>query len=133
MSTSTPKATVAPMTRGADDVRGADASSAVREPLDARGADLLSRLPPEVSLRTTASRFPHVLNRLAAKWFQPREFNAEIDALLLDDRTDRQGFPFETILELSSLREHYVDRVAPRLQALPPAPTTRMTPRGPRR
>ena len=67
--------------------------------------ELLARLPPEVPLAQTAAEFPHVVNRLSVLWDDPGAFRKAIDDLLLDDRRQRQGFPFKVLLELTELRD----------------------------
>jgi hypothetical protein len=80
----------------------------VREPLDEGGRALLGQLAGKVSLRETARDFPHVLNRLGPFGYRPAQMVKGIDALLIDDRPDRQGFPFGVFTELSELRAFYV-------------------------
>ena len=79
----------------------------VREPLDEAGKALLAQLAGKVSLRATARDFPHVVNRLAPHGYRPAQMVKGIDALLIDDRPDRQGFPFPVFSELSELRAFY--------------------------
>ncbi len=79
----------------------------VREPLDEAGKALLEQLAGKVSLRETARDFPHVVNRLAPHGYRPAQMVRGIDALLIDDRPDRQGFPFGVFTELSELRAFY--------------------------
>ena len=80
----------------------------VREPLDAGGKALLEQLAGKVSLRETARDFPHVVNRLAPYGYRPAQMVKGIDELLIDDRPNRQGFPFAVFTELSELRAFYV-------------------------
>ena len=79
----------------------------VREPLDEGGKALLGQLAGKVSLRETARDFPHVVNRLAPYGYRPAQMVKGIDALLIDDRPGRQGFPFGVFTELSELRAFY--------------------------
>lgn len=79
----------------------------VREPLDEGGKALLGQLAGKVSLRETARDFPHVVNRLAPFGYRPAQMVRGIDALLIDDRPDRQGFPYAVFTELSELRAFY--------------------------
>ena len=51
--------------------------------------------------------FSHILNKLAAFAYQPSTMVRTLDQLLIDDRTHRQGFPFDVLIELSNLRELY--------------------------
>ncbi len=89
------------------------AQTPAREPLDPAGAELLSRLPPEL-LTQTANRYPHVLNRLGALWWTPEEFDKALESMILDERQTRAGFPLGVIGELTNLREHYATHVAER-------------------
>jgi len=41
----------------------------------------------------------------------PRRFLALMDDLLIDRRGNREGFPFESVLELTNLREYYLNEV----------------------
>lgn len=86
------------------------------EPIDERATLLFSRLPYACRLSATRSRFPHVLNRLAAHWENPKGFREASDDLLVDRRGGRQGFPAETVQELHTLRRWYEQQVEPRLQ-----------------
>jgi predicted Rdx family selenoprotein len=90
-----------------DAARPEPAQRQIREPLNEFGRELLARLPPEVPLAQTATQFPHVVNRLSVLWDDAGAFGKAIDDLLLDDRRQRQGFPFEVLLELTELREFY--------------------------
>lgn len=82
-----------------------------REPLDIRAQRLFASLPYAYRLSITRQRFPHVLNRIAAEWEAPRRFLQLMDELLLDQRGNRQGFPFESVLELTNFREYYLNEV----------------------
>ena len=63
---------------------------------------LLERCPRRCAWSALRQRFPHVLNRIAADWDVARSrFAALIDSLLIDQRGQRQGFPFESVLELT--------------------------------
>jgi hypothetical protein len=82
-------------------------TSRVREPLDEPGKALLEQLAGKLCLRTTARDFPHIVNRLASFGYRPAQMVRSIDELLIDDRPDRQGFPFAVVTELSELRAFY--------------------------
>ena len=121
LQTPAPHDSFAPQTaRGAQPAaRGAAADRrAVREPLDDAGAALLRNPHIGALLESTAVRFPHVVNQLAAVWTEPEVLLAAVDALLLDDRAHRQGFPLATVQELSDLRNYYAAHVAPTLRRL---------------
>jgi hypothetical protein len=83
------------------------APNPVREQLDEAGRALLKQLAGKLSLRRTAHDFPHVVNRLAPFGYRPAQMVRGIDNLLIDDRPDRQGFPFAVVTELSELRAFY--------------------------
>jgi hypothetical protein len=78
-----------------------------REVLDAHGRALLEQLSGKLCLRMTARDFPHVINRLAPDSYRPASMVAGIDRFLIDDRPNRQGFPFAVVAELSELRAFY--------------------------
>jgi len=79
----------------------------IREPLDKDGRALLEQLAGKLCLRMTARDFPHVVNRLAPHGYRPASMVENIDRLLIDDRPNRQGFPFAVVAELSELRAFY--------------------------
>jgi hypothetical protein len=74
---------------------------------------LLETLPPTLRLVALRGQFPRVLNRIADAWHAPESFAALIDSLLIDQRGQRQGFPFEVMTELTELREYYFSMVHP--------------------
>jgi hypothetical protein len=85
--------------------QGASArAAAVREPLDSFGERLLRELPPNLSLAHTARRYPHIVNKLSLVWNDSRALQQYVNSLLVDDRTDRQGFEFQTLQELTDVR-----------------------------
>jgi len=57
-----------------------------------------------VPVRATQLRFPHVVDKLAAAWDDPRRLDAVFVELLVDHRGGRQGFPLEVIAELTAVR-----------------------------
>lgn len=77
----------------------------VREPLDRWAQGLMRSLPGGVSLEVTARRYPHVVNRLAVIWADPRAVDRYLHGLLIDDRNNRQGFEFDALSELVDLRD----------------------------
>lgn len=82
-------------------------SRAIREPLNADGIAFLAQMAGKVSLAGLAEEFPHIVNKLASHGYEPREMLRAIDGFLIDDRPDRQGFPFDVLIELGRLRELY--------------------------
>ena len=81
------------------------------EPLGIPAQRLFASLPYAYRLSITRQHFPHVLNRIATEWEVPRRFLALMDELLIDRRGNREGFPFESVLELTNLREYYLNEV----------------------
>lgn len=81
--------------------------------LDAPAIRLLESLPPTLRLVALRGLYPRILNRIADAWNTPAAFGALVDSLLIDDRGQRQGFPFEVISELTELREYYFALVHP--------------------
>ncbi len=58
-------------------------------------------------MASVAEEFPHIVNKLAPFRYEPAQMLKAIDAMLIDDRPDRQGFPFCVLNELGRLRELY--------------------------
>ena len=56
-----------------------------------------------VSVKTVATRFPHVLNRVGAAWGDPATVSEVLQDLLVDRRGGRRGFPPEAFEELQAL------------------------------
>ena len=83
---------------------------------------LLESLPPTLRLVALRGQFPRVLNRIADAWHTPPAFAALIDSLMIDDRGQRQGFPFEVLNELTDLREFYFSMVHPEARPRPRTP-----------
>ncbi len=54
-----------------------------------------------------AIKFPRVANILADAWPQPKRFEARLRELMLNDRPDRQGFPFDVLTELADLNAYF--------------------------
>lgn len=55
----------------------------------------------------TALRLPHIINGLGLYTFTPSRMINAIDELLNDDRKERPGLSFDTLIELGALREFY--------------------------
>ena len=79
----------------------------LREHLTKDGIAFLAQMAGKVSLACTAEEFPHIINKLAPHAYKPSLMIKAIDRLLIDDRPERQGFPFTTVSELAKLRELY--------------------------
>jgi hypothetical protein len=85
-----------------------------REPLSQEAVRMVLTLRPRASLVQTAALFPHVANRLAAVIDEPGRAIRLIDALILDDRSRRIGFPVVVLAELDGMRERLqADQQAP--------------------
>ena len=82
-----------------------------------------------VSVKTVATRFPHVLNRVGAAWDDPATVSEVMQDLMVDQRGGRRGFPPEALEELKAL--HVV--CATRAASAPnrPSPRRRQLARGP--
>lgn len=80
-----------------------------RERLSEAAKALMNALPQRLSVSALALDYPHVLNRLAVVWPYDRAFEQEMWALLLDDRTEREGFPFSVEEELLALQAYRLD------------------------
>lgn len=93
-----------------------DEAALPRDALSAEAAVLLRHDTLGPLLSVTARRFPHVVNRLAAAWFSPADMTALVDSMLFNERPERQGFPVEVVAELTRVRAHYENHVAPILQ-----------------
>ncbi len=90
--------------------------------LDDAAIRLLETLPPSLRMVALRGQFPRVMNRIADAWNSPRTFSALIDSLILDSRGQRQGFPFEVMIEITELRDYYFSMVRPEAQPRTSAP-----------
>jgi hypothetical protein len=68
----------------------------------------LAMLPKGVRPMTLGQQFPRIANKLAILWEEPAVCRKFLTSFMLDDRGDRDGFPPEVIMELSTL-EAYID------------------------
>jgi hypothetical protein len=64
-----------------------------------------NRLPPGIYPRQTIDRYPRIINMMALLWNEPAELRRYFDHLLNDERGDRQGFPFDVLMEIGNLRD----------------------------
>lgn len=64
-------------------------------------------IPSPLRPRELCKQFPRVANMLADAWPHRREFEAQLNGLMLDDRGARQGFPLAVLRELADLRIHF--------------------------
>lgn len=61
-------------------------------------------VPTHACMSAVERLYPRICAGLVQLWFRD-EIDAYLDSLILDDRIDRQGFPFEVIDELLFLSE----------------------------
>jgi len=94
------------------DNRTVDRHEAAEGVTDQAGAWLES-LPFSVRPLELAGKYPHIANRLAQLWKQPRQCDAYFESLLVDERGGRQGFTQSVALELVNLKTHYQTVVYP--------------------
>jgi len=74
---------------------------------------IMAQLPASVSLGRSCSRYPQAVEKLLKHWRNPAEFRLALDAMVMDSRGGRQGFPFDVVSEFSALREYYDQHVSP--------------------
>ena len=85
--------------------RGPDVNPAL---LDATVA-WIAELPYTVRPTELAQRFPRIANSIAELWPRVDRCEQYLDALLVDQRGDRKGFPMSVALEIASLRSYYTE------------------------
>lgn len=85
----------------------------VRRPQNPRGMVLtdfsvrwLFQLPKEILPKTLAREYPRIINQIADLWENPDACVKYLDALLMDDRGTRQGFPKKIVFELTRMKVH---------------------------
>ena len=64
----------------------------------------IASLPREVQPRQLALSFPRIANQLACVWTDKAVCEQTLDALIMDDRGNRQGFPREIAAEIMALK-----------------------------
>src|SRR5258707_13614672 len=67
----------------------------------------LASLPPDVRPMELVRQFPRIANRLRHVWKQVARCEEYLDALLVDRRGTRKGFPSKISEELEALREYH--------------------------
>jgi hypothetical protein len=67
----------------------------------------LASLPEEVRPMEVARQFPRIANRLRHLWKQVARCEEYLDALIVDRRGTRKGFPQKITVELEALREYH--------------------------
>ena len=70
-------------------------------------------LPEAVRPLQLSESFPRICNRLAECWSSPEYVIPFLDDLLTDKRGSRQGFPLPIIMEITKLKEHFLQSYAP--------------------
>ncbi|MEO8135989.1 MAG: hypothetical protein ABI831_18690, partial [Betaproteobacteria bacterium] len=73
-----------------------------------RTMEWADRLPANIRPRELLRSFGRIANQLAATWDDQAATHAYFDQLLVDRRTDRQGFPSAVKAELRALSESYL-------------------------
>ncbi|MGE0310215.1 MAG: hypothetical protein AB7P21_01150 [Lautropia sp.] len=68
---------------------------------------VLLALPETVVPRETCAKHPLIVERLLGAWRDPRAFRAALQGITMDDRSQRQGFPFQVVNELGLLGDYY--------------------------
>ena len=69
----------------------------------------MARLPKEMRPMALARGFPRIANDLASLWRRVARCEEYLDALVVDHRGNRTGFPPEVARELNNLRGFYAD------------------------
>jgi hypothetical protein len=87
--------------------------TAMRNGHSANGMDLtdqawnwLDELPKDVQPGGLVQRFPRIANKMAELWRRPLQCEKYLDALILDQRGTRKGFPPDVANELALLKAH---------------------------
>jgi hypothetical protein len=71
----------------------------------------LDAIPVEIQPGGLVQRFPRITNKLAEVWNRPHQCERYLDALVLDNRGTRKGFPADVTAELAKLKVHYLSHV----------------------
>jgi hypothetical protein len=66
----------------------------------------LESLPKEVQPGSIIQRFPRILNKMSELWPRPVQCEKYLDALILDHRGSRKGFPPDVAAEIALLKIH---------------------------
>lgn len=91
----------------ADWARARDADRKQNQVLSAQAVAWAEKLAPRVKLTTLTHRYPRVANLLALCWADVALTTAQLNALMLDNRGDRDGFPPPVATELMRLRQYH--------------------------
>ena len=78
----------------------------------------LTELPASARPERLARQFPRIVNAISRQWRNPGPCLAYLDELIIDKRGDRRGFPLEIMLELATLKSHFLTVVHPTAQTV---------------
>ncbi len=84
--------------------------------LSAAGLTWLASIEQPARPIKLAAAFPRIVNRMAKLWKQPREMDRYFEELLADTRGNRKGFALNILMELSTLKDYYKEKVFPPAQ-----------------
>ena len=82
--------------------------------LGLEGKALLAEIAEQVRLVETARLYPRIINRIAKLWRRSLKMDAYFENLLVDERGNRNGFPFLVVAELGALKDHYITVAFPK-------------------
>lgn len=83
-----------------------DAAAARNAELSEQAWNWLDALPQKIQPGGLVQRFPRITNKLAELWRRPTQCEKYLDALILDHRGSRKGFPPDIANEIASLKVH---------------------------
>lgn len=83
---------------------------AMNEHLTDIGQRLMQAIPVAVRPLITAKRHPHIINKMAVLWSDPKDLAHYFDELLLSSRPGRRGFAIEVLDELVGLQRALQER-----------------------
>ncbi len=83
-----------------------DARAARNVELSEQAWQWLDALPQQIQPGGLVQRFPRITNKLAELWRRPAQCEKYLDALILDHRGSRKGFPPDVANEIASLKMH---------------------------
>ena len=81
-----------------------DTSAVKNTDLTEQAWQWLDALPKEVQPGGLVQRFPRITNKLAELWRRPVNCERYLDALILDQRGSRKGFPPDVVGEIAKLK-----------------------------
>jgi hypothetical protein len=88
--------------------RGKDAKNT---DLSEKGWQWLDALPQDIQPGGLVQQFPRIASKLADMWNRPHQCERYLDALMLDNRGSRKGFPLDVTVELARLKDYYLNTV----------------------